>query len=69
MGSAPSSDGVRLSEVLSALSYILDITEGQQEGHAVRTCMIGMRLAREFYLLPRQRSALFYALLLTQVPQ
>ena len=55
---------LRLSEVVSALSYALDITEGQPEGHAVRSCMIGMRLAREIYLLPKQRSSLFYALLL-----
>ncbi len=51
-------------EVVSAMSYALDITEGQPEGHAVRTCMIGMRLAKEIYLSPKQRSALFYALLL-----
>ena len=55
---------LRLSEVVSALSYALDITEGQPEGHAVRSCMIGMRLAQEIYLTPKQRSALFYALLL-----
>ncbi len=55
---------LRLSEIVSAMSYALDITEGQPEGHAVRTCMIGMRIAREIYLLPRQRSALYYALLL-----
>src|ERR1051325_6475186 len=55
---------LRLSEVVSALSYALDITEGQPEGHAVRTCMIGMRIAKEIYLSPKQRSALFYALLL-----
>jgi HD-GYP domain-containing protein (c-di-GMP phosphodiesterase class II) len=55
---------LRLSEVVSAMSYALDITEGQPEGHAVRTCMIGMRIAREIYLSPKQRSALFYALLL-----
>ena len=61
---AAATGSLRLSEVVSALSYALDITEGQPEGHAVRTCMIGMRLAREIYLLPRQRSALFYALLL-----
>src|SRR3954468_24302132 len=53
-----------LSEVVSALSYALDITEGQPEGHAVRTCLIGMRLAKEIYLSPKQRMALFYALLL-----
>jgi putative nucleotidyltransferase with HDIG domain len=55
---------LRLSDVVSAMSYALDITEGQPEGHAVRTCMIGMRIAREIYLSPKQRSALFYALLL-----
>ena len=55
---------LRLSEVVSALAYALDLTEGQPEGHAVRTCMIGMRLSREIYLSPRQRTALFYALLL-----
>ncbi len=59
-----SSTELRLSEVVSALSYALDITEGQPEGHAVRTCMIGMRIAKEIYLSPKQRSALFYALIL-----
>ena len=55
---------LRLSEVLAALSYALDITEGQPAGHAVRTCLIGMRLAEELGLDDRRRSALFYALLL-----
>jgi putative nucleotidyltransferase with HDIG domain len=64
MGLAHETEILRLSEVVSALSYALDITEGQPEGHAVRSCMIGMRLAKEIYLLPQQRSALFYALLL-----
>lgn len=56
--------GVRLSEVVSALSYALDITEGQPMGHAVRTTLIGMRIASQFGLPDDQRSALFYALLL-----
>jgi putative nucleotidyltransferase with HDIG domain len=55
---------VRLSEVIAALSFALDITEGQPEGHAVRTCLIGMRLAEEIGLSDAERSALFYALLL-----
>jgi len=55
---------LRLSEVLAALSYALDITEGQPAGHAVRTCLIGMRLAEEVGLEIDDRSALFYALLL-----
>ena len=56
--------GVRLSEVVSALSYALDITEGQPMGHAVRTTLIGMRIASQLGLADDQRSALFYALLL-----
>lgn len=55
---------VRLSEVVSALSYALDITEGQPPGHAVRTCLIGMRIGEALSLEPKHRSALFYALLL-----
>ena len=55
---------VRLSEVVSALSYALDITEGQPQGHAVRSCLIGMRLADIIGLGPEERSDLFYALLL-----
>jgi putative nucleotidyltransferase with HDIG domain len=55
---------VRLSEVVSALSYALDITEGQPAGHAVRTCAIGMRLADVLRLTSEERSDLFYALLL-----
>jgi putative nucleotidyltransferase with HDIG domain len=58
------SSEIRFSEVISALSYALDITEGQPEGHAVRTCLIGMRLAEELGLSSEDRSALFYALLL-----
>ena len=55
---------VRLSEVVSALSYALDITEGQPAGHAVRTCVIGMRLAEVLRLTVAEKSDLFYALLL-----
>jgi putative nucleotidyltransferase with HDIG domain len=57
-------DTVRLSEVISALSYALDLTEGQPEGHSVRTCLIGMRIGREIGLQAEARSSLFYALLL-----
>ena len=55
---------VRLSEVIAALSYALDLTEGQPQGHAARSCLLGMRLARELRLPADQSSALFYALLL-----
>jgi HD-GYP domain-containing protein (c-di-GMP phosphodiesterase class II) len=55
---------IRLSEVISALSYALDVTEGQPMVHAVRSCAIGMRIGEEIGLAPAERSELFYALLL-----
>jgi putative nucleotidyltransferase with HDIG domain len=55
---------LRLSEVLSGLSYALDITEGQPRGHAERSCLIGMRIAAALDLDDATRSSLFYALLL-----
>ena len=54
----------RFSEVLSALSFALDMVEGQPEGHTVRSCLIGMRVAERLGLGEERRSALFYALLL-----
>ncbi|MBA2668117.1 MAG: HD domain-containing protein [Trueperaceae bacterium] len=60
----PTVGSIRLSEVVASLSYALDITEGQPEGHAVRSCLIGMQLAEAIGLPAEDRSALFYALLL-----
>ena len=47
---------IALSEVISGLSYALDLTEGEPPGHAVRSCMIGMRLAQELGLGAADRS-------------
>ncbi len=55
---------IALSDVIGALSYALDLTEGEPPGHAVRTCVIGMRLAEEIGLDEGARADLFYALLL-----
>src|SRR5271168_3441949 len=55
---------IALSGVVGALSHALDIAEGQPPGHAVRSCVIGMRLAGELDLDAVERSDLFYALLL-----
>jgi putative nucleotidyltransferase with HDIG domain len=55
---------IRLSNVLAGLSYALDLTEGQRPGHAVRSCHIGMRVARTLGLDADQQSHLFYALLM-----
>jgi putative nucleotidyltransferase with HDIG domain len=55
---------ISLSEVLSALSCALDLTEGASAGHTMRTCLIGMRIAETIGIDAEQRSALYYALLL-----
>lgn len=55
---------IALSQVIGSLSYALDIVEGQPPGHALRSCLIGMRIAAEIALAETDRSDLFYALLL-----
>jgi HD-GYP domain-containing protein (c-di-GMP phosphodiesterase class II) len=63
-GQADGGGEVRLSELVGAMSCALDLTEGQPRGHAARTCLIGMRIATELRLPARERSDLYYALLL-----
>jgi putative nucleotidyltransferase with HDIG domain len=55
---------LKLSELISALSHALDITEGQPVGHCVRCCWIGMHIGREIGLDQRQLWELYYTLLL-----
>jgi HD-GYP domain-containing protein (c-di-GMP phosphodiesterase class II) len=55
---------LRLSELMSALSHALDLTEGQPAGHCVRSCFIGMAVGRRLGLPEEQLSDLYYALLL-----
>jgi putative nucleotidyltransferase with HDIG domain len=55
---------IRLSEIISALSYALDLTEGQPQGHAIRSCMIGMRLAQQIGMGTEGQGDLYYSLLL-----
>ena len=64
MADACAVEQIELSGVIGALSYALDVAEGQRPGHAVRSCLIGMRLAEELDLPAVDRSDLFYALLL-----
>ena len=46
---------LRLAELLGALSYALDMVEGQPPGHCVRSCWIGIHIGREIGL-PRIRN-------------
>ena len=57
-------DAIRVSELLSALSYALDLTDGREMGHSVRSCIIGMRIGQEFGLPQEDLADLYYTLLL-----
>lgn len=55
---------LRLSDVISAFSYALDLTEGQPPGHCIRCCWIGMHLAKAIGLDQSEQWNLYYTLLL-----
>ena len=55
---------LKLSQLISALSHALDITEGQPEGHCIRCCLIGTLVGREIGLGEQQLWELYYTLLL-----
>ncbi len=61
---SPITAGLKLAELISALSHALDITEGQPEGHCVRCCWIGMHVGRTIGLTETQQWELYYTLLL-----
>jgi HD-GYP domain-containing protein (c-di-GMP phosphodiesterase class II) len=52
------------SIVIASLSRALDLAEGEPMGHAIRTCWLGMQIAKWLELRPAERQDLFYALLL-----
>lgn len=58
---------ISLSEIISALSYALDLTEGAVHGHALRSCLLGMRIAHDARLPTDQTSGLYFALLLKDI--
>ncbi|WP_047248362.1 HD-GYP domain-containing protein [Chromobacterium subtsugae] len=55
---------LKLSQLISALSYALDITEGQPEGHCLRSCWIGMHIGRAIGLEEQALWELYYTILL-----
>ena len=58
---------IALSEVISALSFALDLTEDAVPGHAIRSCLLGMRIGTALGVSERQLGDLYYALLLKDV--
>lgn len=65
-GSAPRTCGtdMAVSEVLGMLSYALDLTEGQPEGHIIRCAWIGTRIGEELGLDAAAQADLLFTLLL-----
>ena len=58
---------VTLAELLSALSFALDITEGARLGHSDRSCLLGMRIGVQIGLSSQALADLYYALLLKDI--
>ena len=58
---------VSLSEILSALSFALDLVQDAKPGHAIRSCLLGMRIGRALGLAGAELAELYYALLLKDV--
>ena len=58
---------ITFSEIISALSFAIDLTEDAVPGHALRSCLLGMRLGRALGMPPRELESLYYALLLKDV--
>jgi HD-GYP domain-containing protein (c-di-GMP phosphodiesterase class II) len=54
----------RLSEILGAFSYALDLTEGQPAGHSIRACWIGTQVAMALGLKGEALRDVYYAVLL-----
>lgn len=55
---------INLAELLGTLSYALDLTEGQPEGHCMRCCWIGSSIGLQLGLDGDETADLFYTLLL-----
>ena len=59
-----SSEQLRLSEILGAFSYALDLTEGQPAGHSIRACWIGTQIAMALGMKGDALRDVYYAVLL-----
>ncbi len=58
---------ITFSEILSALSFAIDLTENTVPGHALRSCLLGMRLGQALGLSAKELEPLYYALLLKDI--
>ncbi len=56
-----------LREILVSLSFALDLTEGAMPGHAIRSCLLAMRIAQEAGADALTLTHLYYSCLLKDV--
>ena len=59
--------GVRLAELVAALSLATDLGLGQPMEHILRECLLALRLGERFGLEESQRAVLYYVALLAWV--
>ncbi len=64
---SPAAPALALSEIISALSFALDLTEGAVPGHALRCCLLGMRIAKAMNVDRELLVPLYYALQLKDI--
>ena len=65
--SQPARASIRLAELLGVLSLAADLGLGQPMEHALRQCLISMRLAQQLGLDEADREVVYYAALLAWV--
>ena len=63
----PGAPGVRLAELLAVLSLGADLGMGQPMEHALRQCLLCLRLAQRLGLPAQDREAVYYAALIAWV--
>ena len=63
----PDRSGVRLAELVAALSLGIDLGFGQPMEHVLRQCLIALRLAERLGLDEEARAAVYYTALLVNV--
>lgn len=62
--SEKSPNPIRMAEVLAAFSLATDLGTGKPMGHAIRACILGMKMASELRLSTAEQAELYYSYLL-----
>ncbi len=60
----PTPSDISFAEIISALTFAVDLTAGAVAGHALRTCILGMKIAGAIELPVKQKASLHSASML-----